>query len=93
MRFLLTYDHYLKIKGQDIQLYVDKGTEVGPGTPYDFEGPPSMFMTGLDDEAKAAIEKQGNRGDPIASLPPTMMPAIGAPAPGPGQKIVSHERK
>lgn len=54
-RYRLLTDHYLAPH------YLERGTEIGDGTPWPFDGRPSQSMEPLDEEAKAAVAREGEK--------------------------------
>lgn len=62
MRFKLTAPHAM------FEQVLPAGTEIGTGTPWDYQGAPSMNMEPLDDEARHAIDARAHRKAPLSEL-------------------------
>lgn len=53
-QYMLTGPAYLRLKGNPAgdPVYIPSDTIIGEDTPYDFDGPPSLVMSPMTDEAK-----------------------------------------
>lgn len=63
-QYRLMNDHYLRIGGND--LYLPRDTVIGAGTPYPYDGPPSLAMAGANEEGEEEIKRNNEkRFDPL----------------------------
>lgn len=67
-KYRLTTAHYIG------EQYLLEGTEIGDGTPFPFDGQPSMHMELLEGKAPEPAAKAADKKEPLP--PPTTAPAV-----------------